>query len=185
MVKPSSPVPTALKAEFQELARRIVRADRAARIGGRSQNTIYAIGKALEGAFKRGRDMEADDGAPESLSWEMVPPRAREALHFLGVFARRDGAERAPRPVRLEREFGPAERPGWLLAESEQSDRRFVSGAIQPLVRLGLLLPVEPGGGMIELSERGMALYDEYQRRRDQHDPTLPLESIRPSRVGG
>lgn len=181
MPKSGAPVPLTLKAEFHELARGIVRADRAARMAGRSQNTIGAISRALEAAFKRGRDASAIVSDASIFPWEAVPPRAREALEHLGAMARlRDGEN----PLLLARDGSAKARPGWLVVGQETA-RPLVSGAIQPLIRLGLLEVVETQADRVTLSARGLAVYDSYRSRRSQGDRTLPLEGMRPSRTGG
>lgn len=181
MTAKSPPVPANHKAQFREEARRIIRADRAARMSGASQNTIGAVAAALERAFKLGRD---GGGAPASpaLSWEGIPPRAREALEYLGIKSR---------PIHGLREEGlvlvPDDvngRTRWRVEGADESERTYPAIAINPLVKLGLLEAPQGREDALQLSPSGAAAFDGYWARRLKRDPSLPNEGMRPTKRG-
>jgi hypothetical protein len=176
MTKRAAPVTSALKAEFREEARRLIRADRAAKNAGLPQNTIGAIASALERAFKRGRDNPDDVGAPDR-DWELIPPRGRDALSYLA-----GGAWRGL--VRLLAIIDDDDRPRWVLKNRRDGARAFPPVAINPLVKLGLLASPPDAPAMLELSAAGLAAYDRYRERQSADDPTLPLAGMRPTKQG-
>jgi hypothetical protein len=164
MTKRAAPVTSALKAEFREEARRLIRADRAAKNAGLPQNTIGAIASALERAFKRGRDNPDDVGAP-ALEGYLAGGAWRGLVRLLAIIDDDD-------------------RPRWVLKNRRDGARAFPPVAINPLVKLGLLASPPDAPAMLELSAAGLAAYDRYRERQSADDPTLPLAGMRPTKQG-
>jgi hypothetical protein len=178
------PIDTRLLAEFKERAREIVSRDRAARRLGQSQNTIGAIERALARAFKLGRasqsgdaDTKLDPSDDGAIDWVQIPPRSRNTLWSLSVgHARWKNGEGPP----LLQHFSDNGRDRWRIAgEISATMDSFSKGGVGPLVRLGILEPADGTGGLLRMTEKGVATCKEFWRRWDAHDPTLPLMSLR------
>jgi hypothetical protein len=181
MTAKSPPVSASQKAQFREEARRIIRADRAARMSGASQNTIGAVAAALERAFKLGRD---GGDAPESqaLTWEEIPPRAREALEYLGIQSRPIHGLREEGLVLVQDDVNGRTR--WRVEGAPENERTYPSVSINPLVKLGLLETPLGRECALQLSPAGAAAFDGYWTRRLKRDTTLPIDGMRPTKRG-
>ncbi|WP_417281040.1 hypothetical protein [Celeribacter sp.] len=172
------------RAEFKELAREIISKDRAAKKYGASQNTIGEIERALKQAFLDG--VTAGAGiAPEpiksGLIWEQVPPRPRETLASLSFgFSRRLGTTTIP-PRAIHRFLKDGKyRWSFETGEGVPGDRSIADGSARPLIDLGLLAEDPNCANRFELTSAGVELCQDYWRRSDADDPTLPKISLRP-----
>lgn len=177
----SAPVPSAQKAAFREEARRIIRADRAARLSGASQNTIGAMATAMERAFKLGRDGAASTGSSE-LTWEEIPPRGRDALRDLGTRTPRahEGSQHQVTITTIEVEG----RLRWRIEGESWNTHSYPPVAINPLVKLGLLEPHPDRPDALVLSSAGITAFESYWARYIAEDRTLPLAGMRPTKQG-
>lgn len=165
--------PTRLRAEFLEIARTIVSADRAARRAGRTQNTIGAIQRAMERAFVAGSTFtpQLDD---EAVNWLTLAPKARAALDRIALSGFLTGESD---PVVLTPVASPSGRLRWsLLGESNDQSSTLADGGVSSLLRAGALQ--ELPDGRLELSLLGREIYADYRRRRDAGEP-MPLEGFR------
>ncbi|WP_155646352.1 MULTISPECIES: hypothetical protein [unclassified Blastomonas] len=95
---------------FREVARDIVARDRKARKGGRTQNTIGEIERAMVKAYVCGQEalLNKREGFRPSVNalvdWLEIPPRARETLSFLTIcFSHRWSA--SPQALYAEQRF--------------------------------------------------------------------------------
>lgn len=173
-----------IRAEFKEIARRIIANDRHARKYGLSQNTIGEIERALFSAFKFGietRDMptEQADISGDVIDWIKISVRARATLWSMTV--RFSSFLSAPdyTPSEIER-VGVGNAARWFFVHSGVRGQRSVAnGSVAPLIQLGLITPVENESNLFKLTEKGMATCAEYWRRDDARDPTLPIMSTR------
>lgn len=178
-------VDSRVRAQFKEIARRIIADDRAAKRNGNSQNTIGSIERALVDAYLLGRESDATN-APcqeqktESIDWIEIPPRSRDTLSSMTFrFSRRYG-EPDFRPSRIERGFDEG-RLRWTIISVEglRRERTIADGSVAPLIRSGLLGPSDADPELFELTDLGVAACREYWRRSDRDDPTLPKISLR------
>ncbi|OYX01160.1 MAG: hypothetical protein B7Z12_14695 [Caulobacter vibrioides] len=150
-------------------------------MSGASQNTIGAVAAALERAFKLGRDGGNTPKSP-AISWEEIPPRAREALEYLGIKSRpihglgEEGLVLVPDDING--------RTRWRVEGAPESERTYPAVAINPLVKLGLLEAPQGREYALQLSPVGAAVFDDYWARRLKRDPTLPIEGMRPTKGG-
>lgn len=184
-VKPSPRV----RAEFREVARDIIAKDRRARKNGLSQNTIGEIERAMIKAFVIGQETlisgQVGQRMPEALEWLDVPPRSRETLaHMTFSFSSRFRTALSnshEQPVANELEvFEVSGRKRWaFVRENVLSDRSVADGSVSPLRKLGLIRPLPDNEVRYELTESGVKLCQEYWRRSDADDPTLPRQSMR------
>lgn len=165
--------PTRLKAEYLEIARTIVNADRAARRVGRAQNTIGAIQRALERAFTAGATFtpQTDD---EVVNWLTLAPKARAALDRIAFPDFLNGPSRG---VVLTSVLSPTGTLRWSLRDTDNDTApSLADGGVSPLLRAGALQ--ERPDGRLELSPLGREIYADYRRRRDAGE-RLPLEGFR------
>lgn len=164
--------PTRLRAEFLEIARTIVSADRAARRAGRAQNTIGAIQRAMERAFVAGSTFTPQDD-DEVVNWLTLVPKARAALARIALSGFLAGASN---PVILTPVPSPTGRLRWSLrGESNDQSSTLANGGVSSLLRAGALQDLPDG--RLELSLLGREIYADYRRRRDAGEP-LPLEGF-------
>lgn len=171
-----------MRALFREAARDIVARDREARKGGRTQNTIGEIERAMVKAYVCGQEalLNRREGLPPSanalVDWLEIPPRARETLSFMTIcFSHRwstvwgeaSASTRIPSEIELFIENG---RKRWTIVNGEtRSERSIADGSVAPLVRLGLLAASSDYADRYVLTASGIAA----------GDPTLPREGMR------
>jgi hypothetical protein len=174
-------LPTRLKAEFREQARRIIDSDRSARKAGRSQNTIGEIARALERAYRAGL---AGSGASlsaahQEVEWVMLPPRARQALEYLGGSPLAETTQTALAEITLARlESGP-ELGRWQAQFGNHVGSWTLSqGAMAPLIKLGVIGPSLTEAGRLGLTLLGLKIMENYLRRAREGDASLPLSSV-------
>jgi hypothetical protein len=175
------------RAEFKEWARQIVARDRVARKLAVSQNTIGEIERALVLAFTLGGspNKASETHNPSSPSedftdWIEIPPRARNALSMITIELSPilDG----PRPTEfLIERFRHGKQDRWRrVTDRDRSNvTSFSTGAIAPLIKLGLLDAETPEQKIWRLTQKGRATCDDYWRRWSLKDPTLPIDSVR------
>lgn len=181
-----------MRALFREVARDIVARDREARKGGRTQNTIGEIERAMVRAYVCGQEALLNKreallpSADALVDWLEIPPRARETLSFLTIcFSHRwstvRGDASAPNRIPSEIEsFIENGRKRWTIVNGEtRSERSVADGSVAPLVRLGLLTASSDYADRYVLTPSGIAAGEEYWRRSDAGDPTLPREGMR------
>jgi len=177
-------------ATFREAARAIVFKDRDDRRVGLSVDTAGAIGRALERAYVQGfidahapaspapalpETTAAGDDTARPVEWVLIPPRPRDAfwticLSALGrdTAAMPDGA--APGGAgHLHLTALPSGRPGWqLVTRTGHEDKPFGYSTLLPLVRLGLLDPVQELDRRLVVSARGLATWRRFLERGGQ-----------------
>ncbi|MFP7675661.1 hypothetical protein ACG74X_20190 [Marivita sp. S0852] len=173
------------RAEFREIAREIIREDRAAKKYGYSQNTIGAIERALKSAFLDGRAIgsgEIPDSINSNLTWEQLPPRARDTLSSMsfGFSARLNEKTYPPSAIRR---FLTDGKYRWRTEALDGSlhDHSVADGSVRPLVKLGLIAEDPSADNRFELTTPGIEHCEDYWRRSDFDDPTLPKISLRPT----
>jgi hypothetical protein len=144
--------PIQRKALFREMARDIVRADRLKRKYEQSVDTAGAIARALEETFRLGlRNSDHELGSPlaqrqeRPSEWLEVPPLPRKALWSICIISL--GTETPPRaevPLTISRTGNR-----WIDGDGGDvvSDR-----GIRPLVRLGLLEPIDESGRHLRIT---------------------------------
>ena len=171
-----------LRAAFKEHARRIIAQDRAARKYGRSQNTIGEIERALVQAFTLGRDggtitanTSPTSDAGDVVDWAMIPPRARDSLLHLSIWLCRGRGTPEPQIV-AERVIVDG-RERWRDIEDRGQPNPHTSSAssVNAFVGMGLLEFQGEDHGLLAITDKGLATAQEYWRRSDARDPTLPL----------
>lgn len=171
------------RAQFKEIARRIVGADRFARRLGLSQNTIGEIERALIAAFWEGAKEQASPSTkagPDGLTWIQIPPRSRETLiNMTFQFSSRFGIV-TDEVSQIER-FEQGGKLRWRTVDlsGRRSEWSVANGSVRPLVELGLLRPSKSEPEVFELSEDAILLCKGYWARSDSNDPTLPKISLR------
>lgn len=176
-------VPPKLRAEFKEVARYIIAADRHARRSGRSQNTIGEIERALVRTYLLGRaHNEIPPGgtkstANEAIEWILIPPRARDTLWSMTCAQDRIPG-RAPDQL-LRYADGPKIRWRFIRPSGLSDDHSVADGSVRPLIKLGLLAAREEESDLFELTQSGLATTQEYWRRSNANDPGLPVISMR------
>lgn len=189
--KATSPTPRT-RALFREVARDIIGRDRDARRSGRTQNTIGEIERAMVKAYRLGQDALQDGSkvieSEGSLDWLEIPSRARDTLEWMtSCFSRRLSAhlagtssgDRPRQPDEIE-SFEEKGRKRWVfLHNGRRSTRSIADGSVAPLIRLGLLAPSPDHPARHALTERGLAMGENYWQRSDANDPTLPRISLR------
>jgi hypothetical protein len=184
---PIEKIGSGIRAEYKELARRIIANDRSARKYGLSQNTIGEIERALVAAYRRGHSAKGEGVAtpvPQSkkifVEWIDLPPRCRETLWSISHTLSRTPAVDNDEQILLEqtRVYG---RLRWRQSGSPYASdtRTFSEGGVIPLVRLGLLNIIGDKEAKLVLSPNGIATCIEYWRRWRARDPTLPIQSLR------
>ena len=177
-----------LRAEFKELARNIIARDRDARKHGLTQNTIGEIERALVRAYDLGCAPAAPSLKPVAanevetiLEWILIPPRARDLLSRMTIqFSTRWGGPNGE--GKRVAWFVDGGRRRWhILPEGcgSELDPSVADGSAQPLIRLGLLAPIDAAQRIFGLTAKGIATSREYWRRSDANDPTLPVISMR------
>jgi len=159
---------TLRRAEFREIARRIVADDRERRKFGLKTDTAGQISRALEGAFKRGKREalkgERDITLPKNhLEWITIPSRPRSAFWSICLYAIGEKPDR-----RQEENWSLAfeerrDNPGrWVLKKNGEN---FDSGmshewgdlTVKPLVTRELL--IHRTDGHLVLSDLGRATW--------------------------
>lgn len=171
-----------LRALFKEVAREIVARDRDARRRGWSQNTIGEIERALVRAFLMGSDLDTTALIPErpahlGLNWEEVPPRGRETLSHLTFRNKSFPVANAKGLCRILVEG--RERWSQIYADGRVSDHSVSAGAVNPLIRLGLMARSADESEILVLTAKGRATCEAYWRRFDARDASLPRENLR------
>lgn len=170
-----------LKAEFREQARRIIDSDRRARKAGRSQNTIGEIARALEQAYRAGlsRSGASSSAVVEEVDWVTLPPRARQALEYLGGSPFAETTRAALAGITLERvESGPGLGRWEVKFGSHVGGRTLSHGAMASLIRLGVIGPCLTKTGQLSLTPLGLRIMENYLKRAREGDASLPLSSV-------
>lgn len=169
-------------AAFREAARAIVHKDRRDRQAGFSVDTAGAIGRALERAYAQGfadaqapaspvpaphEAAAANSGAAEPVEWVLIPPRPRDAFWTICLFTLgRDPSAMPDGAGRLHPTTMPSGRPGWQLAmRTGREDKPFGQATLLPLVRLGLLVPVQEPDRHLAVGARGQATWRRFLQR--------------------
>lgn len=174
-----------MRSIFREVARDIIGRDRDARKYGRSQNTIGEIERALVNAYLMGQGSAANDTKPQEgpddsfIDWIEVPPRSRDTLSSMTAsFSERFGALQDS-ALQIER-FSADGRVRWATVRNGiRNSHSVADGGVVPLIRLGLIAPVEGHQGLYALTDMGLATCRDYWRRSDSWDPSLPRISLR------
>lgn len=174
------------RAEFREIARRIISADRTARKLGRSQDTIGVIARALDRAYRDGlAESGSNSNAPPSttrpvfMDWLDVPPTSRDVLWSLTFDLNGSWNDIHPRQLVSRPPLPDRTHPQWLLVNGDREAGLYSSKAVAPLIRLGLLQRKTETGDVLMLSVLGFETCREYWRRVANGDPTLPIMSVR------
>lgn len=173
------------RAEFKEIAREIIREDRAANKYGYSQNTIGAIERALKSAFLAGKAVgsgQMPEAVDTGLTWEQVPSRARDTLTSMSLGFSTRLRDRTDPPYAIRRYFKDG-KYRWSTEADDGSlhDHSVADGSARPLIKLGLIAEDPNSADRFELTAAGIALCQDYWRRSDVNDPTLPTISLRPT----
>lgn len=172
----------ARRAEFKEIARSIIARDRTARKNGWSQNTIGEIERALVAAYISGRSettIRPAASVADFVNWIEIPPRARDALWFMSVAISGSGHDGEGFEVELVKRE-EAKGPRWHeVARVDDTRPGFSTGAIRPLVRLGLMEDPGQGGDNLRMTPLGVRTCLEFWRRWNEGDKSLPVMSIR------
>lgn len=132
-----------LRAEFKEMARDIIAADRLARRYGRSQNTIGEIEQALFRTHLLGRThdetppVSAKGIANGAIDWILIPPRARDTLWSMTFIHDRIPSQAPDQLLRYVDE--PRIRWRFIRPNGLSDDSSVADDSVRPLVRLGLL----------------------------------------------
>ena len=176
-----------LRAHFKEIARNIVARDRQARKFGVSQNTIGEITTAIAQAYSMGQkglgyaDMPGTPHSSRIVDWTTIPPRGRETLMSMSFSM----SELVPLPDgwlwNIER-LSDEPRPRWRLTkdgEKRQNERTIAHGGVSPLIQMELLEALDHGARVFQLTDLGKSTCQDYWRRSDANDPTLPKISLR------
>ncbi len=181
-------------AAFREAARAIVFKDRDDRRAGFGVDTAGAIARALERAYAQGFvdaqalpspvaepfEAAAAGDAAGPVEWVLIPPRSRDAFWTICLFAlgrdtsaMPDGA--APGGAgHLHLTAMPSGRPGWqLVTRTGREDKPFGYNTLLPLVRLGLLDPVQEPDRRLVVSARGLATWRRFLERGGQFPEDL------------
>jgi hypothetical protein len=175
-----------LVAYFKENARRIISEDRSARKNGASQNTIGQITRAISQAYVMGQSGQGYNDLPGAkhssniVDWAIIPPRSRITLEAMSLgLSKRLGLQDDRLSV-IER-LSDDPRPRWSLTHDGErvGERTFAHGGVAPLVRMKLLVAVDGSKTVFQLTELGQTTCQEYWRRSDANDPTLPKISLR------
>ncbi len=169
------------RASYKEIARNIVNADRAARRHGTSQNTIGSIERALVAAFLDGRKHDAErEAETEELTWIQVPPRSRETLCNMTFWFSTKVGNGENRADRIEC-FSENGTQRWSIvdADGKRRERSVADGSVRPLIRLGLIDQMPDNSDLYGLTTKGRQLCQDYWKRSDQDDPSLPKISLR------
>lgn len=170
-----------LKAAFREQARRIIDSDRQARKAGRSQNTIGEIARALEQAYRAGLEgsSASSAAAAEEVDWMTLPPRARQALDYLGGSPLAETTQAVLAAITLARLDSGPELGRWQVQFGNHIGSWTLShGAMAPLIRLGVMGPCLTKAGRLGLTPLGLRIMEDYLRRAREGDPSLPLSSV-------
>ena len=175
-----------IRSYFKETARSIISKDRQARKLGLSQNTIGEISRALAKAYTMGKcgvefsDIAGTSSSSDVLDWAMIPPRARDTLISMTFVMSKRFELSVERVDQIER-VSDGGRPRWRIARANGLDPNYTiaNGAVSPLIRMGLLEPIDTIEQLFGLTELGLATCKEYWRRSDADDPTLPKMSLR------
>ncbi len=180
-----------IKAQFKEIARRLVSRDRSATKNGYSNNLPGDIATALVAAYKLGLEHAENPPEPpkplihgDALIWETVPTTSRNILSALTY----SYSAQLQTPTFQSAQLAPyvddsTKRERWLKVDSDGEakvgDRSFAKKGIGPLLRLGLLVVDPAQGGRLCLTSKGDATCREYWLRSDRDDPSLPIQSMR------
>lgn len=178
-------VPSKIKSDFREIARRIVSEDRAAKRYGYSQNTVGAITQALERAYKDGlvfanKPIPKTEDRNSFIRWEEIPPTSRDVLFSISSQINIDNNLQKAGANILVLVPSDAATLRWaqLSCVGTENPHLFAQKGIGPLLRLGILAPTDETGTQQKLTKKGLATITEFRRRWDEHDPTLPLMSL-------
>jgi hypothetical protein len=184
---PIEKMENSIRAEFKELARKIIANDRAAQKDGLSQNTIGEIERAQVAAYRRGRSANAEK-EPTSVpqlkkvfvDWIVLPPRCRDTLWSISCTLDQAHSPYSDEPIVLE-QILVAGRVRWRRSGESSGNgiHTFSEGGVGPLVKLGLLNKIGEQEAKLILSPMGIATCKEYWRRWHERDPTLPKISLR------
>jgi hypothetical protein len=172
-------------AVFREIARGIVGKDRYDRRAGFSVDTAGAIARALERAYVQGfTDAQAPPSPPAMprsedahapVEWILIPPRPRDAFWTICLFTLgRDPTAEPDGAGYLYPTLLPSGRPGWQLVAGHGHDEKpFGQATLRPLVRLGLLCPVNAPEPCLIVTARGLATWWEFLARGGQYPEDL------------
>tara|TARA_R110001606_G_scaffold399304_1_gene584221 strand:+ start:1017 stop:1559 length:543 start_codon:yes stop_codon:yes gene_type:complete len=176
-----------LRAHFKEIARNIVARDRWARKHGVSQNTIGEITTAITQAYVLGQkglsyaDLAGTPHSSDIVDWVTIPPRGRETLESMSFgMSKRLGLPDG-QLWNIER-VSDEPRSRWHLTQDgrkRQSERTVAHGGVAPLIRMKLLEALDDSASVFQLSYLGKMTCQDYWRRSDDNDPTLPKLSLR------
>ncbi len=167
------------------MAREIISNDRCARNYGRSQNIIGEIERALVEAYKLGNSgdtrttVSPAHKAANFLNWIEIPIRSRDTLSMMTlglstIFGLPDY------PFAEIEKFYEDEKPRWALIQNGAiSDRTMANGSVAPLIRLRLIEPISKLADRFSLTQLGIATAEEYWRRYNSKDKTLPKIGVR------
>lgn len=175
-----------LRAVFKEIARNIILEDRQAKKHGYSQNTIGAITSALSKAYSMGKDGIGYEGVAGSetpagtVDWITIPPRAREMLSSMTTGFSTRFSLKDDQPWDIER-ISEGSQTRWRLIRENcfRSDHSYANGSVSPLIKMGLVMPINADETIFRLTELGRATCVMYWQRSDAGDPTLPKFSLR------
>jgi len=168
-------------ASFREAACAIVHKDRYDRRAGFSVDTAGAIARALERAYAQGFvDAQAPPTAPapskaaEPVEWILIPPRPRDAFWTICLFTLgRDAAQAADEAGHLRPVITPNGKPGWQLVSRHGFEKPYGYGTLLPLIRLGLLDPVQASDKRLVVSALGRATWWRFLHRGGQFPEDL------------
>lgn len=171
------------RAALREIAREIILRDREARKFGRSQNSIGEIERALVRAYLDGRQHVEPDEWPTTadapfLDWVEIPPRGRAALWTMSVSISGLGHDSTGFSVELKKRGHP--RPRWYREGEVDAAAGFSSGAIMPLLRLGIFEHATDDHSAASMTSLGVSTCLQFWRRWNSGDRTLPVMSMRP-----
>ena len=175
-------------ASFREAARAILHKDRSDRRAGFSVDTAGAIARALERAYAQGfADAQAPPTAPapsevpadaaasaEPVEWILIPPRPRDAFWTICLFTlSRDAAQAADEAGHLQPVTTPNGKPGWQLVSRHGFEKPYGYATLLPLIRLGLLDPVQVPDKRLVVSALGRATWWRFVGRGGQFPEDL------------
>ncbi len=175
-------------AAFREAARAIIFKERGDRRAGLNVDTAGAIARALERAYAQGfADAQAPTPPPEAapgadaagaigpVEWVLIPPRPRNAFWTICLFVLgRDPAAMLDGTGHLYPAMTPSGRPGWqLVTRTGREDKPFGKTTLLPLIRLGLLNPMQEPDRRLVVSARGLATWRRFLERGGQFPEDL------------
>jgi hypothetical protein len=173
-----------VRAEFNDVARRIIRTDRQSRKFGISQNTIGQIERALVDAYLRGQQgnevvrlkTNVIEGA---INWVEIPPRARDTLRSMTYSYCARFSEPTFQAALLIQVTEKGKIRWAFVHDDVISDRIVSNGSVAPLLRMGLVAVVHEEEQILSITRKGQLTCLEYWRRENANDRSLPIVSLR------